>query len=411
MENNKILELVNKNELELKDIFKEIDDLCFYNSKKILDAFRNNEISESHFVGTTGYGFNDLGRDTIEKVFADVLGAEDALVRGQVISGSHALNICLFALLRPGDTLLSISGLPYDSLQEAIGIIDNPSSLKAFGINYEQIDLVDNDFDYKKIEDTLKNKKIKVIEIQRSKGYSTRKSLVIEKVEKVIKFIREIDKDVIIMIDDCYCELVARKSSIEAGADIAVGSLMKNLGGGVVRTGAYIVGRHDLIELCHARATLAGEGRDIGPSLGLNRDILQGLYMAPSAVAGALKTSILTSKVMEDLGYNVEPRYDEERADIVQNIIFNDKDLLIKYVQGVQKGSPIDSNTTPIPFPIAGYSDDIIMASGAFTQGSTIEFSCDGPVRPPYIAYQQGGLTYEYGKLGLISAVEEMVKE
>ena len=405
---NEVLDIIKKAEESLKDKYKEIDDLCFFNSKKILDAFRNNHISEVHFQGTTGYGFNDLGRETIDKVFAEVLGAEDALVRNHIMTGSHALTVCLFALLRPGDTLLSITGKPYDSLEEVIGIIPNDSSLNSFGIKYEQIDLIDNDFDYKKIEETLKSKKIKVIEIQRSKGYSERKSLVISKVEKVINFIRTIDKDVIIMVDDCYCELVSYKSSVEAGADIMVGSLMKNLGGGVTRTGAYIAGRHDLIELCAARATLPGEGRDIGPTFNFNREALQGLYMAPSAVAAALKTTVLSSKVLADLGYKVDPTYDEERADIVQNITFGDPDLLVKYVQGIQIGSPIDSDCIPVPAPIAGYADDIIMASGAFTQGSTIEFSCDGPVRPPYIAYQQGSLTYEYGKLGLISAIERL---
>ncbi len=405
------INIIEKSEESLQEIYKQIDKLCFFWSKKILESFRANHISETHFQGTTGYGFNDIGRDAIDKVFATVLGAEDALVRNQIISGSHALNICLFALLRPGDTLLSISGKPYDSLEEVIGIIPNDSSLMSFGINYEQIDLVDNDFDYDKIEETLKTKKIKVIEIQRSKGYSTRKSLVIDKVEKVIKFIKSIDKDVIIMVDDCYCELVSYKSSIEAGADVMVASLMKNLGGGITRTGAYIAGRHDLIELCASRATLPGEGRDIGPTFSYNRDFLQGLYMAPSAVAASLKTSILTSKVLSDLGYKVEPMYDEERADIVQNITFEDPDLLVKYVQGIQIGSPIDSDCIPVPAPIAGYADDIIMASGAFTQGSTIEFSCDGPVRPPYIAYQQGSLTYEYGKLGLTYAVARMLEK
>lgn len=404
-----VLDIIKKAEESLKDKYKEIDDLCFFNSKKVLEAFRNNHISEVHFQGTTGYGFNDLGRETIDKVFAEVLGSEDALVRNHIMTGSHALTVCLFALLRPGDTLLSITGKPYDSLEEVIGIIPNDSSLNAFGIRYEQIDLIDNDFDYKKIEETLKSKKIKVIEIQRSKGYSERKSLVISKVEKVINFIRTIDKDVIIMVDDCYCELVSYKSSVEAGADIMVGSLMKNLGGGVTRTGAYIAGRHDLIELCAARATLPGEGRDIGPTFNFNREALQGLYMAPSAVAAALKTSILTSKVLADLGYKVDPTYDEERADIVQNITFGDPESLVKYVQGIQIGSPVDSDCIPVPAPIAGYADDIIMASGAFTQGSTIEFSCDGPVRPPYIAYQQGSLTYEYGKLGLMYAVARML--
>ena len=405
-----VCELVLKCEKELKKEFDNIDDICFYNSEKILNAFRNNHVSEAHFVSTTGYGFNDLGREVIERVFSEVLGSEDSLVRNQIISGSHALNICLFALLRPGDTLLSITGRPYDSLEEVIGIRENPSSLKSFGVDYEEIDLVNNDFDYEKIKSTLENKKIKVIEIQRSRGYSTRESITIDKLEEVCKFIKNIDKDVIIMVDNCYCELVSKKTAIEAGADIVAGSLMRNLGGGLARTGGYIAGRSDLIELCASRYSLPGEGRDIGPTLEFNRDILQGLFMGPSVTSASLKTAILTSKVMEELGYQTFPKYNEERADIIQNITFNDKDLLIKYVQGVQKGSPVDSDATVVPCEIAGYSDDIIMAAGTFTQGSTIEFSCDGPVREPYIAYQQGALTYEYGKLGLIEAVSNMMR-
>ena len=296
--NKKVVELVEKAELELKDEFKKIDELCLYNSEKVLKAFVDNHISENHFNSTTGYGYNDLGRDTIEKVFAEVLDAEDALVRSQFISGSHALTVCLFGLLRPNDTLLSISGKPYDTLDEVIGIRDNDSSLAAFGIKYKQIDLKDNDFDYELIEKTLKSEKIKVIEIQRSKGYSTRKSLTMDKIEKVVKFIKNIDKKVIIMVDNCYCELVEKNTPTGVGADIMVGSLIKNLGGGIAPNGAYIVGRHDLIELCAERLTLPGEGREVGPTLGINKSILQGLFMAPSVVGSALKTAILTSKVM-----------------------------------------------------------------------------------------------------------------
>ena len=408
--NEKVLDLVNKAELSLKEEFLKIDELCFKNSKKVLDAFKDNHISESHFNSTTGYGYNDIGRDTIEKVFANVLDAEDALVRSQFISGSHALTVCLFALLRPNDILLSISGKPYDTLDEVIGIRPNNSSLKSFNIKYDQIDLVDNDFDYDKIESYLKNNKVKVIEIQRSKGYSTRKSITIDKLEKVIKFIKNIDRDVIIMIDNCYCEFVEELTPTKVGADVMVGSLIKNLGGGIAPNGAYIAGRKDLIELCAERLTLPGEGREVGPTLGINKSILQGLFMAPSVVASALKTAILTSKVLETLGYEVEPKYDEARADIVQNIIFNNPELLIKYTQGIQNYSPVDSEALPIPAPMPGYDSEVIMASGSFTQGSSIELSCDGPMRKPFIAYQQGGLTYEYGKLGIISAITNIIK-
>lgn len=344
----------------------------------------------------------------MKKIYADIFKCEDALVRSQFISGSHALTVCLFALLRPNDTLLSITGLPYDTLHEVIGIKDNKSSLKSFGVQYEQIDLIDHDFDYKKIEETLKNKKIKVIEIQRSKGYSTRKSITIESLKKVISFIKEISPDTIIMVDNCYCEFVSKEEPTEVGADIVVGSLIKNLGGGIAPNGAYIVGKKDLVELAGERLTVPGEGKEVGPTLGINKQFLQGLFFAPSVVASALKTSILTSKVLSSLNYDVEPLFDEKRADIVQNIIFKNPDDLIKYCVGIQKGSPVDSFAIPMPWDMPGYDDQVIMAAGAFTQGSSIELSCDGPIRHPYIAYQQGGLTYEYGKLGLMKAIEEL---
>ena len=408
--NREIIELFDKAEDNLKEEFKKIDKLCDLNSMKVLNAFRNNNVSEIHFNSTTGYGYNDIGRDVIEKVFSEVLGAEDSLVRSQFISGSHALTVTLFALLRPNDTLLSITGKPYDTLDEVIGIVDNKSSLRSFNVNYEQIDLINNDFDYERIKEVLTSKKIKVIEIQRSKGYSTRKSITLDKLNEVIKFIRNIDKNVIIMIDNCYCEFVEDKSPLEIDnpADIIVGSLIKNLGGGLAPNGAYVSGKKELIDLVADRLTVPGEGREVGPTLGINRQLLQGIFMAPSVVASSLKTAVLTSYVLNSLGYDVEPKYNEQRADIVQNIIFNDKDKLIKYCQGIQKGSPIDSNVKPIPWDMPGYTDQVIMAAGAFTQGSSIEMSCDGPIRSPYIAYQQGGLTYNYGKIAVMYAVSEI---
>ncbi len=410
MIDDSIRELVNKSEKELVNEYKYIDDLCEHNSELVLNAFKNAKISESDFSSTTGYGYNDVGRDKIEKVFSEVLMAEDAIVRNQFISGSHALNVTFFALLRPNDTLLSITGKPYDTLDEVIGIKDNPSSLKSFGVNYEQIDLIDNDFDYDKIKKALKDKKIKVIEIQRSKGYSTRKSIGIEKLEKVIKFIKDIDKDVIIMVDNCYCEFTEYKTPTSVGADIMVGSLIKNLGGGIAPNGAYVAGRKDLIELVAERLTLPGEGREVGPSLGANKSFLQGLYFAPSVVASSLKTAILTSKVLESLGYDVEPKYNEKRCDIVQNIIFRDREKLIKYCEGIQSASPIDSFALPTPGDMPGYTDQVIMAAGCFTQGSSIELSCDGPLREPYIAYQQGSLTYQYGKIAVMVAISKLTK-
>ena len=410
MTRDDVNKLVVECENELTDEFKKIDDNKFFFSEQVLNSFKKNNLSENAFNSTTGYGYNDLGREIIEKVYADIFKSESAVVRSQFISGSHALNVTFFALLRPGDLLLSISGCPYDTLHEVIGIKENPSSLASFNINYHEIDLVNDDFDYEAIESFLKNTKVKVIEIQRSKGYSTRKSLSIEKLEKVIKLIKSIDKDIIVMVDNCYCEFVERKTPIEVGADVAVGSLIKNLGGGIAPNGAYVVGRSDLIKLVGERLTLPGEGLEVGPTLGINKQILEGLFFAPSVVASSLKTAVLTSKVMESLGYDVEPKYNDHRCDIVQNIIFRDREKLIKYVQGVQYGSPIDANVTAIPWDMPGYTDQVIMASGSFTQGSSIEFSCDAPIREPFIAYQQGGLTYEYGKLGLISAIENLEK-
>ena len=405
---NGILELSNKVEKKIEETIKDIDKNCMYFSQKVLNAFQNNNISDMHFQSTTGYGYSDIGRDTIEKVFADVLGAEDSLVRSQFISGTHALTVTLFALLRPNDTLLSITGKPYDTLDQIIGIEENESSLKAFGVKYEQIDLKDNDFDYEEIEKRVKKGNIKVIEIQRSKGYSTRESLVIDKLEKVIKLIKSINKDIIIMVDNCYCEFVERKTPIEVGADIIVGSLIKNLGGGIAPNGAYVAGRKKLVDLAAQRLTVPGQGKEVGPTLGINKSILQGLYMAPSVVASSLKTAIFASCMLEELGYKVSPKYDSKRADIVQNIEFGEADKLIKYCQGIQMGSAIDSNSIPEPWDMPGYTDKVIMASGSFVQGSSIEISCDGPIRPPYIAYMQGGLTYEYGKLAVMQAVSNM---
>lgn len=400
--------LAEKIEREIEPELKKIDEVCECNSLKVLKAFQNNNISDMHFNQTTGYGYGDIGRDTCEKVFAEVLHAEDSLVRGQFISGTHALTVALFAFLRPGDTLLSITGKPYDTLDEVIGIVENPSSLKAFGVNFEQIDLVNNEFDYEAIEKKLKSTKIKVIEIQRSKGYSTRKSITIESLKNVIEHIRKIDKDVIIMIDNCYCEFVTTKEPLEVGADVIVGSLIKNLGGGIAPNGAYIAGKRKLVELAAERLTVPGEGKEVGPSLGITKSILQGLFMAPSVVASSLKTAVFASKMLEELGFDVEPKYDEQRADIVQTINFNDENKLIKYCQGIQMGSPIDSNSIPEPWDMPGYTDKVIMAAGAFTQGSSIELSCDGPIRPPYTAFMQGGLTYEYGKLGVLKAIQNM---
>ena len=409
--NQDINSLVREVEDEIKSLFEKVDDVCEMNSTKVLQAFQECELQENHLVSSTGYGIDEPGRNKIEEIYSKVFKAEDALVRTQLISGTHALYITLSALLRPNDTMLSITGAPYDTLQTVIGVgkTKSNSSLKSYGINYEQIDLIDNEFDIDKIQQRLSKKDVKLVEIQRSRGYSTRKSLTIEQIEKAIQAIREVNKEVIIMVDNCYGEFVQDREPIEIGADIAVGSLMKNLGAGIATSGAYIVGNKELIELCAERLTSPGIGKEIGPSLNQNALLLKGLFFAPSVVAGSVKTAIFTSRILEKLGYNVEPKYNEQRADIVQTIHLGDEEKLIKFCQGIQMGSPVDSNVIPYPGDMGGYDDKVIMAAGTFTQGSTIELSCDGPLREPYIAYMQGGLTYEYGKLGVMKAVKYMM--
>lgn len=405
---SKLENLVKEVELEIRDQIAEIDERCMRNSLRVLNAFQKNRIADVHFNSTSGYGYDDIGRDTIEKVFADVFHTEDALVRNQFISGTHAITVALFANLRPGDTLLSISGKPYDTLDSIIGFNDNPSSLKSYDVKYEQIDLIDDDFDIEKIKERLAKKDVKMLEIQRSKGYATRKSLTMDKIKKAIEAVREVNNEVIIMVDNCYGEFVDDIEPVDVGADFMVGSLIKNMGGGLAPNGAYIVGKQKYIELCAERLTAPGQGKEVGPSLGINKNFLQGIYMAPSVVASSLKTAVFTSRLLEKLGYDVVPKYDEKRSDIVQTIIFRNEEKLIKYVQGIQSGCAIDSESVPIPWDMPGYTDKVIMASGSFTQGSSIELSCDAPIREPYIAFQQGGLTYEYGKIGVIRAVKKL---
>lgn len=403
-------ELANKVERDLEQQFKKIDEICEINSIKVIKAFQECNLQEMHLQTSTGYGIDESGRNKIEEIYANVFKAEDSLVRAQFISGTHALAITLSALLRPNDTMISITGAPYDTLQTVIGIGENPSksSLKAYGVKYEQIELINNEFDVEAIQERLSRKDVKLIEIQRSRGYSTRKSINIEKIENVISKIREVNKDVIIMVDNCYGEFVEEKEPIEVGADVAVGSLMKNLGAGIATCGAYVVGKKDLVELCAERLTSPGIGKEIGSSLNQNTNLLKGLFFAPQVVASSLKTAVFASKILEDLGYNVEPKYNEKRADIVQTIHLGSEENLVRFCQGIQKGSPIDSNVIPEPAGMGGYEDKVIMAAGTFTEGSTIELSCDGPIREPYIAYLQGGLTYQYGKYGILKAIEEM---
>ena len=411
MDRKGVIKLVCEAEEKLDKIYKKYENICFLNSMKVLNAFRENKVSESHLNGTTGYGYNDYGRDIVERVYASVFKCEDALVRTQFISGTHGLTVAMGACLRPGDIMLSISGKPYDTLDKVIGIKENSSSLISYGVKYLQIDLVNNDFDKDKICSFLFKNRIKLITIQRSRGYSTRDSISIDKIERIIKEIRKIDKKVIIMVDNCYCEFVSYKEPTEVGADLVVGSLIKNLGAGMATNGAYICGRHDLVELCAERLNVPGQGKEVGPSGNANRMFLLGLYMAPQVVLSSIKTAILLSYMMEESGYIVSPRYDEDRVDIVQNIIFNDPDKLISFCKEIQNNSAIDSHVSPIPSDMPGYGDKVIMASGSFTQGSSIEISCDGPLRKPYIAYFQGSLSYDYGKIAIINTILRISEE
>lgn len=405
-----LISLSKQSDLDLKDIYNNIDDICLYNSNKILSAFIENQVSYSDFADINGYGNYDEGRNKLEKIFATVLGCEDALVRPQIMSGTNALYLTLSALLKHGDTMISLSGTPYDSLQEMIGLSgDSTQSLKANGVHYEQIDLINNEFDEEKIVQRLKENNVKLVEIQRSRGYSHRLSLSISKIEHVITKIREVNQDVIIMVDNCYGELVEKKEPGDVGADIVVGSLMKNLGGGIASTGGYIAGKNDLIYMIAERLTAPGIGKDLGANFNLNNSFFKGIFMAPHAVKNALKTVVFTSYMLEKLGYkNVSPRYNEQRTDIIQTLELGTKENLVSFTQGIQEASPIDSFVHVLPAPMPGYPFDEVMASGSFTQGSTIELSADAPVIEPYTLYMQGSLTFEYGKLSILLALTKM---
>ncbi len=408
--NEKIIALADETEKEIAPIFADLDELCLKNSAKVLKAFHDEKVSYTDFAEVNGYGFYDAGRDKIEAIFAKVFKAEDSLVRPQIMSGTHALALTFSGLLKYGETMLSISGTPYDSLQTIIGIAgESRNSLIANGVKYEEIDLVNNDFDLPKIVERLKKGNVKLVEIQRSRGYAHRKSLTIDKIEKVCKAIREVNKDCIIMVDNCYGDFVEEKEPTEVGADLIVGSLMKNLGGGVVRSGGYIVGKKDLIFDVAERFSAPGTGKELGANFNENMSYFQGIYLAPRAVCSSLKTMIFASRIMQKLGFAVDPLYNEKRTDIVQAIDLFTPEAMVKFHIGIQKGSPIDSFVTPVAAPMPGYPHDEVMAAGTFVQGSTIELSCDGPMVEPYTAYMQGSLTYEYGKLGILIGLQEML--
>lgn len=405
-----LLAMAKESDSVLKDIYENIDDICLHNSNRILSAFIENQVSYSDFADINGYGNYDEGRDKIERIFASVLGCEDALVRPQIMSGTNALYLTLSALLKHGDTMISISGDPYDSLQEMIGLYGNSSqSLKAYGVKYEQIDLVNDDFDDATILERLKENNVRLVEIQRSRGYSHRLSLSIAKIERIIKKIREVNKDVIIMVDNCYGELVEKREPGHVGADVVVGSLMKNLGGGIATTGGYIAGKKEWIHEVAERLTAPGIGKSLGANFNLNSSFLKGIFMAPNAVKSALKTAVFAAYMLEKLGYkNVSPAYDEKRTDIIQTLELGSEENLVNFTQGIQSTSPIDSFVRVLPAPMPGYPFDEVMAAGSFTQGSTIELSADAPMVEPYTSYMQGGLTFEYGKLSILLALTNM---
>ncbi len=401
-------ELVKNSNNDLKPIFDELDNVEFENTKKVLEAFKENKISEAHLNGTTGYGYGDIGREAIENIFAKVFKGEDAIVRSQFISGTQTISTVLFGILRPGDTVLSINGKTYDTLDEVIGIVYNPSSLKAWGVNYDHIELKDGKLDIPAIIERVSKNDIKLIIAQRSRGYLYRDAFLISEFEDVFKEIRKVNQTAYIMVDNCYGEFTDTKEPLEAGADVIVGSLIKNAGGGIAKTGGYIVGKKELIDLISDRYSAPGLGKEGGASFNHNREILQGFFLAPHVVNQALKTAIFSAYCLEKLGFEASPKYDAKRSDIVQMIKFNDADKLIKYCQGIQEMSPVDSHVKPMPWDMPGYTDQVVMASGAFTAGSSIEISCDGPIRPPYVAYQQGGLTYQSGKLAVLNAIQKI---
>lgn len=411
---DKTLKLVSEAEESIKEQFKHIENICEINQLRVMKAFADNRVSDSHFVATTGYGYDDLGRDTLDRVYADIMGAEDALVRHNFISGTHTISTALFAVLRPNDILVSITGKPYDTLEEVIGIQGEAGngSLKDFGVKYVQIDLKhDGTPDLEQIKFTLTHMNVKAVTIQRSKGYGWRPTYSAKDIGTLIEFVKEISPETICIVDNCYGEFVETEEPTAYGADLIAGSLIKNPGGGLAPTGGYIAGKQKYVELCAYRLTSVGIGKEAGASLGFNRQMYQGLFMAPHVVSQALKAAVLCSAVFEKLGFEVDPKPNEIRHDIIQSIKFGDPDKVTAFCQGIQKGAPVDSFVTPEPWDMPGYSSQVIMAAGAFVQGASIELSADAPIKPPYIAYMQGGLTYESAKLGVMVAADKMLRK
>lgn len=408
-----VIELSKQAEIDLKEIYDKIDEVAFYNSNRILSAFIENRVEYADFTDRNGYGIFDSGREKLEKIFASILGTEDALVRTQIMSGTNALYLAFSALLKHGDTMISLSGKPYDSLLKMVGIVgDSTQSLKANGVSYEQIDLVDNKFDLEKIKERLAKGDVKLVEIQRSRGYSSRKSLNIAQIEECINVIRSVNKNVIIMVDNCYGELVEMKEPGHVGADVVVGSLMKNLGGGIATSGGYIAGKTKYIEMIADRLTSPGVGKELGANFNQNSNFFKGVFMAPNAVKSALKTQVFAAYMLEHTGFkDISPKYNEYRTDIIQIIELKTKPNLVAFARSIQASSPVDSGVYIMPAPMPGYPCDVIMAAGCFTEGSTIELSADAPCVEPYTLYMQGGLTYEYGKLSIMQALSSVLAQ
>lgn len=404
-----VLDFGTEIEKQLQERFQAIDETAEYNQLKVLKAMQEARVSDIHFAATTGYGYNDLGRDTLEDVFARAFHGESALVRPQLISGTHALHVALSGNLRPGDELLSPVGKPYDTLEEVIGIRDSVGSLKEYGVNYRQVDLLeDGSFDYENIRKAI-HEKTKLVTIQRSKGYATRPTLSVARIGELIAFVKEIKPDVICMVDNCYGEFVERMEPTDVGADMIVGSLIKNPGGGLAPIGGYIVGRTDCIDRAAYRLTAPGLGKEVGASLGLNQSFFQGLFLAPTVVAGALKGAVFAANIYEKLGFAVVPNSTEPRHDIIQAVTFGSPEGVIAFCQGIQAAAPVDSYVSPEPWDMPGYDAPVIMAAGAFVQGASIELSADGPMKPPYAVYFQGGLTWYHAKVGILKSLEKLV--
>lgn len=399
-----------KIEEELKERFAEIDENAEYNQLKVLHAMQECRVSDMHFAGSSGYGYNDLGRDTLEKVYAEAFHAESALVRPQITCGTHALAVALAVNLRPGDELLAISGKPYDTLEEVIGIRPSVGSLAEYGITYRQVDLLPDDrFDLERIRASV-NGRTKMVHIQRSKGYQTRRTLSVEEIGKAISFVKSVAPDVICMVDNCYGEFVERIEPTDVGADLCVGSLIKNPGGGLAPTGGYIVGKEAYVENCAYRLTSPGLGKEVGATMGMMQSFYQGFFLAPTVTAGALKGAIFAANIYERLGFDVLPNGQESRHDIIQAITFGTPEGVIEFCKGIQAAAPVDSFVNPEPWAMPGYDSDVIMAAGAFVQGSSIELSADGPIKPPYAVYFQGGLTWEHAKFGILMSLQKLVK-